>query len=80
MNKNYGVIIGYLLFIIGVSLSFVLFFMDVRQKLLDQLIYHPVLSLSSFFLCVIGMVIATKSINDVIKEIKKEEDDDNLKK
>lgn len=80
MNKNYGVIIGYLLFIIGVSLSFVLFFMDVRQKLWDQLIYHPVLSLSSFFLCVIGMVIATKSINDVIKEIKKEEDDDNLKK
>lgn len=81
MNKNHGVIIGYFLFIIGVVLSFVLFFMDVRQNFWDQLIYHPVLSLSSFFLCIIGIIITVKSIYDVTEEIKKEEDDDNdLKK
>lgn len=81
MNKNHGVIIGYFLFIIGVVLSFALFFMDVRQNFWDQLIYHPVLSLLSLFLCIIGIIITVKSIHDVTEEIKKEEDDDNnLKK
>ena len=74
MQKDYRLLIGWFFFVIGIIIEFILFIINPNQDMFESLWAHPLLSGIAFFFCFYGLLLCTRCIISIRKELKKDND------
>lgn len=74
MQKDYRLLIGWYFFVIGIIIEFILFIINPNQDMFESLCTHPLLSGIAFFFCFYGLLLFTRCIISIRKELKKDND------
>lgn len=74
MQKDYRLLIGWFFFVIGIIIEFILFIINPNQDMFESLCAHPLLSGIAFFFCFYGLLLCTRCIISIRKELKKDND------
>lgn len=74
MQKDYRLIVGWFFFAMGMMIEFILFIINPNQSMFESLLAHPILSGIAFFFCFYGLLLCTRCIISIRKELKKDND------
>lgn len=74
MQKDYRLIVGWFFFAMGMMIEFILFIINPNQSMFESLLAHPILSGIALFFCFYGLLLCTRCIISIRKELKKDND------